>query len=261
MSHASNLRTFLSKLSVFVVAMGLACAATLALSSPAQAAETEIEFTNIGFGGEVGVYATPGEKFTLKANTYTVDDEWNRTNINDVTYTWTANAKLKATSKGAKLTIAKVPKVGKYSVKVVAKDTDGNTLAKKSFKLVVKKKPALKVKVTKMGGTKNLSSVKKGDSIGISMQGASWGWDNNTKGTAKYFYTWTVKKVGGKTATWNAKKGVFKSNAFIAGSSVAGGDVPYFMGSFKQKGKYQITATVYHSNKKIATAKKTITVK
>ena len=33
------------------------------------------------------------------------------------------------------------------------------------------------------------------------------------------------------------------------------------MGHFKQAGKYEITATVFHSNKEIASTNKTITVK
>ena len=112
-----------------------------------------------------------------------------------------------------------------------------------------------------MGSTKSLSSVKKGADFMMETPGAFFCWNNNTKSTMKYFYTWSVKKVGGKTATWNAKKGVFKSNALIGGGSIAGNNVPIFMGAFKQKGKFKITATVHHSDKKIATATKIITVK
>jgi hypothetical protein len=47
---------------------------------------------------------------------------------------------------------------------------------------------------------------------------------------------------------------------FVDGGMVSGEKIQRFVGSFTQTGDFKVSVTVYHANKKIATANKTITV-
>jgi len=248
----------------FAVAAVIAFAAMAVSAQPAQASDKydySVAVTNM-YGGDYGLYAKPGEKVVYKL-ALRDNESWEYSNQS---CTWNFACGISdVTLKGNKLVISKVPKAGTYKITVEATDDDNNTIAKDKLKLVVKKKPAVKIKMQtfKSNGqiaSRSTSSVKKGQQMMLMMNGASFGWDyNNTK---KPFYTWTVKNLKtGKTATWNAKKGKFNKNAFIGAGSVAGGGSPICMGAFKAKGKYKVTAKVFHNNKAITTVSKTITVK
>lgn len=219
-----------------------------------------------GLDSSYGIYGVPGEKMILKANAYSFpnDTPYETTNLKGVTFKWKVDAKLKAKTKGAKLTASKLPKKeGKYKVQVTAYDKNGKKLGSAKSSVVVKKKPGVKIALRVFGDkgpvvTKS-NKVSKNAQIMLEMKNAKFGWDNNTK---KSFYTLTVKNTKtGKTAIWDSKKGMFKKNAFFNGSSIAGGSVPTVMGRFTKAGTYKVTVAVYHSNKKIDSATRTLTVK
>lgn len=285
MTHEHALRKPLALAAAFFAALALSIAGFAASPAPALAAAGEtagfaaanlqatatgdfeyaIDLDGIAYASESGVFGVPGEKMMLKAvTTKTNLETYDSTTVKGLTYKWTASSKLKAKAKGNKLVMAKLPKAGTYTAKVKAYNKKGKLLASAKYKVIVKTKPGIKIAMRTQNAqgmftAKNAKTVKKGAMMMLDMKNADWAWDNNTK---TGFYSWSVKNLAtGKTAKWNAKKGVFKKNAFIAGGSVAGGGSPVFMGQFNKKGTYEVTATVYHSNKVIDTATKKITVK
>ena len=285
MMHEHALRKPLALVAALIAALALSVAGLGATATPALAAtgeapalvaanlqaaatadyEYSIDLDGVAYASETGVFGVPGEKMTLKAvTTKTNLESYDSTTVKGLTYKWTASSKLKATPKGNKLVVAKLPKAGTYSAKVKAYNKKGKLLASAKYKVIVKAKPGIKVAMRTQNAqgaftNANAKATKKGAMVMLDMRNAYWAWDNNTK---TGFYSWTVKDLAtGKTAKWNAKKGTFKKNAFIAGGSVAGGSCPVFMGQFNKKGTYEVIATVYHSNKAIDTATKKVTVK
>ena len=223
-----------------------------------------IALRGIPYEGEYGIYGKPGEKLVIRAYAETHDIEtWEGVPIEGATVKWTSvSSKLKASKRGNKLVINKLPKAGTYKFTVAGYDENGKKLCKATYKIVVKKKPSLKIQMSINGDksrTKsNYSWAYANEDIMLTMAGAKFGWDNNTK---KPFYTWTVKDLGtGKTATWNTIEEVFERNPIIGGGSAYGGSTPYFMGRFFKAGTFKITAKMYHSNRKIATAAKVVTI-
>ena len=244
----------------FAIACMLAFAAMAVSTAPAYA-DDDYYITVSGngpFDFAYGFCGKPGQQVNWKINAETNYYDEGELTLEGATYKWTIDPKLKAKVNGSKVVIKKLPKkAGKYKLKVTAYDSEGTKVAVCTNKVIVAKKPAVKIQLTAQG--KSIKNVKRNDMIMMHMKNALFGWDNNTK---KPFYTWTVKNLNtGKTATWNSKKESFNKNAFISGSSVGGGGYPVFMGTFEKTGKYKVTAVVYHSNKKIATATKTFTVK
>ena len=212
------------------------------------------------YATEQNVYGVPGEKLALTAEVQGRDSNWNTVAVKNATFKWSASSKLKAKASGNKLTMKKLPKVGKYSVKVTAYDESGKKLAAASFKIIVKKKPGTKVvmRVNAGKGFNPSSKAEVNQSVLFDLNNAYWGWNNNKK---KSFYALTVKNLDtGKTAKWNAKMGTFKKNDFVVGDATSGAGTPAVVGKFSQAGTYQITATIYHSDKVIEKAKKTVTV-
>lgn len=248
-----------------VVAIALAIAPTRAY-----AADVDYSFkvTGVPYDGTYGVYKTPGEKLSMKARLYKTDMEtWETTAVKSVTYKWTVDAKLKSktTVRGGNILVKKLPsKKCTYKYTLKAYNSKGKLLYKKAFKIYIMKKPAISITMRTFkasGGiaSNNATTVKVGARMNLEMKKASFGWDNNTK---TCFYTWKVENTKtGETAAWSKKRGSFGTNDIIEGDPIAGGATPFLMGSFKKAGTYKITATLYHSNKKIATATKTITVK
>lgn len=207
---------------------------------------------------EYGFYGVPGEKATykLKLTGFDGNDGWGT--VVNAKFTYKGNAKLKGSVKGNRLVFKKLPKAGTYKFKITAAQADGRLPETMSFKMIVKKKPAVKVKVTEPGKSKALKTVKNNEDVFINLGGASFGWDNNTK---KPFYVLKVKNLNtGKVAKWSSKKGTYKKNGFIEGEMIAGGTNPVLYGSFTKTGKYKVSVAVYHSNKKIVAKTKTITV-
>ena len=260
MAHDSRVNQSVRVLMVGVFALTLALAGLFSFARPAQASENyEVVTTNIPTVTNA-IYAVPGEKVTIKLG---VKDWSEYKDVKASEYVVSSSSLKNLAVSGNTIVVGKAPKAGKYTFKVTAKDADGSRLAAKTFKLVTKKKPALKIAMQTRNDkgaivSKNAKSVKQGNSFILLMKGADFGWDNNTK---KPFYTWSVKDLDtGKTVKWNTKYGSFKKNSFVSGSSVAGGGCPSVFGSFKRGGRFKITATMYHSNKKIATATKTIMV-
>ena len=252
---------------VAAIALALALTAAFAVTPAAQAqanvgqaksaasslaAQTDdvryyFSFDGAAYGGDYGIYGTPGEKMELEANLQYLDREtWVTVTVEDATIEWTNVApKLNATASGNKLTINKLPKAGTYKFTATAYDADGNKLFSQTEKIVVKKSPALKI-------------VKSSSEMGtiINLKNASWGWDNNT---TKPFYTVTFKSLEtGKTAVWNSKKGFTKNKISMSAGSIAGAGYPALIVQFDQSGKYKITAKLFHSDKQVATVSKTI---
>ena len=246
---------------LFAASCMLASATMLSFATPAQADEYQIEVANVNLDDCVtyGFYGMPGEKASYKLNLVAYDENYNKSKVKGATFQFKASGKLKGKLKGNKLVFKKLPKAGKYKFSIIAMTADGAAVARVKAKFIVKKKPALKINVRAMGTNKWTRTVKKDTDIMIEMSGAFWGWHNNTE---KSFFTLEAKNLkNGKVAKWNAKKGFFKKNDFINVATVAGGATPVLMGSFTQKGTYKITATVYHSNKKVVTKTTKITVK
>ena len=268
MNRAQALPRPFAIFAAFAMAVAIAFAGIAATSAPAQAGDTEywIETTAKGFNGNAAFYGKPKETVNLVIKPtayvgYYVDGDWKEEQLRSATIKWSFPKTLKATVSGNNLVIKKLPKAAKtYKVQVAAYHKSGERVATKTINIVVKKKPKVKI-VTKANngkGYKTAGTIKRGQRMMLQMTGADWGWNNNTR---KAFYVWKVKnKKTGKTVTWTSNKYNVSSN-LIAGGSVAGSNYPVFMGYFKQAGKYKITATVYHSNKKIASKSKTITVK
>lgn len=247
-----------------VVAIALAMAPTRAYAADV---DYSFKIKGIPYDGAYGIYKTPGEQLTMKAKLYKTNLEtWETTAVKSVTYKWTVDAKLKSktTVRGGNILVKKLPSK-KYTYKFTLKalDAKGKVLYKQTYKVYVMKKPAISIAMRTFkasGGvaSNNASTVKVGARMNLEMKKASFGWDNNTKTCA---YTWKVENTKtGETAAWSKKRGSFGTNNIIEGGPIAGGGSPFFMGSFKKAGTYKITAALYHSNKKIATATKTITV-
>ena len=212
---------------------------------------------NVTYYGDYGIYAKPGEKLVAKAKTVAYTENGEST-VNGVTYKWCANSKLKAKINGNKLTVAKLPKVGKYRFSVSAYDKSGTLLQKQAYTIKVKKKPGAKIVLRNPSNNRTMKIAKKGKPVFIELKNASFGWDNNKK---KAFYIFTISKDG-KTSKWNAKKGLVKDANIVDGfSSIAGGLNPILSASFKQKGTYTLTATIYHSDKRIQKVTKKLAVK
>ena len=224
--------------------------AASAIATQANDVDYAIALDGVPYSGLYGIYGQPGEKLAIKANAQYLDSKtWDLVSVKGATYKWTkVNSKLKATVKGKKLIVNKLPKAGTYKFTVTAFDADGKKLVSSKCAIVVKDKPKLKIAQSETGS---------GDSMFV-MEGALFGWDNNTK---KPFYAWTFKNLNtGKTAVWNSKKGFTKNDVGMKGATVAGNNAPTLMARFADSSKYQVTATMYHSNKVIATASQTVTV-
>ena len=219
-----------------------------ALATQADDVEYSISLKGVPYDGNYGIFGKPGEKLTITAGAQYFDTTVGKYVVaKGATVKWSSvSAKLKAVQKGNKLIIKKLPKAGTYKFAVAVFDADGKKLAAQKYTIVVKKAPTVKIrKTTTPTGT-----------IMLAMRGAKFGWDNNTK---KPFYIWTVKDLAtGKTSVWNSKKGFVKNGGFVQGGQVAGGGEPNLMAAFTKSGTFKITATVYHSNKKIATASTTL---
>ena len=234
----------------------------------AQADDDDIDyfasFAGVPYSGDYGFYFMPGNKATITAKVAYFDqaNDWKKTYVKGATATWlNVDKRLKAKIDGNKLIIKKMPKAGTYKFKVVIRDKDGNKLISETRKIVVKKKIPAKLKMDVMSGYddagQNVKWAYVGSRFVMTMDGASFGWDNNTK---KPFYVWKVEDVDtGEVAVWNKKKGVFKKNSFIESESVAGGACPNIFGKFKKTGTFKFTGVVYRSNKKVATVTKTVT--
>ena len=214
---------------------------------------------NVTYYGDYGIYAKPGEKLVAKAKTVAYTENGEST-VNGVTYKWCANSKLKAKINGNKLTVAKLPKVGKYRFSVSAYDKSGTLLQKQAYTIKVKKKPGAKIVLRNPSNNRTMKIAKKGKPVFIELKNASFGWDNNKK---KSFCAITVKSLKtGKTAVFNPKTGKFSKNSFIAAEDAPGGSgQPSIWASFSKAGKYKVTMTIFHSDKKLAVATQTVTVK
>lgn len=234
----------------------------LAAPMPAYADDAyEMKLDGVFYGGETPVYGTPGEKLgtTITATVGTRDEEtWEFTEVEGANYKWTAASALKVTVDGNKLTINKLPKIaGTYKVTVKAKK-GGVLLAKKTFKVVVKKQPKLVLSTSVIPGQPSVSTFTLDDTVRLLMKNASWGWDNNV---TKNFYKLTVTNVStGEVAVFKNKKDAFAKNTFVSGFSVAGDTEPWVFMDFKQAGKYKIEVTLFHSDKKLITKSKGIGV-
>lgn len=213
---------------------------------------------------DYGFYGIPGEKLTYKLSTLAWDENNNTQTVKGLTYAYSGAKKLGGKLKGSKLTFKKLPKAGTYKFTIKAKDKSGKVVATWKYKFIVKKKPSVKLKIRTTDAnykviSNNAKKAKKSDNITLCAEGAYFGWDNNKK---KNFTVWTVKNLKtGKTAKWDSKKRTFKNNSFVNGAGIAGGDIPYLLTGFKKKGTYEITVDIYHSDKKIASSTKKLTVK
>ena len=271
MTHTTLRRTRLARLAILATTLALALVGLVAAAQPAYAAITydSIDFAGAPYEGNYGLCGLPGDKLVLRATLRGYNDETNTTVVpksSKITYKWTMNSKLKAKTDGRVCTITKLPKAGNYYSRVRAYNKAGKLLYSKKFKIEVRKKPAIKVVMRVRGasgafGDANVSKAKANVEVMLNLKGASFGWNNNTKRAYKGFYTWKITQLGtGKVAKWNKANGQFYKNDFVNGGSVAGGDSPFFMGTFTQKGTYKIEGTIYHNNEKLAVASKTITV-
>ncbi|MDO4400463.1 MAG: hypothetical protein Q4D27_05895, partial [Coriobacteriia bacterium] len=171
-----------------IVAVVIAFAGVLALSSPAFAASYELEIENQTMDTGTNVFhGVPGEKLSLIPNVYSLKTY---EDVEGVTYKWKCSAKLKATVLDDRVTFTKLPGVSTYKVYVEAYRSKGKLLCSNLYKLQVKNKPAITAKVTKNGSSKNLASVKRNQAVFLVLNGAKYGWDNN-----KVFCKWSVKHV------------------------------------------------------------------
>lgn len=245
-------------------AIAIACAGTMAATTTALAEDYEyyVTFKNQQVDYTNNFCGYPGDKLVIQPTLYSMEDG---SKASDVTFKWTCDTALNASTSATKATIKKLPKVGTYKLTMKAYDADGNKIYGAKYKVVVKKKVPLTLTTQTLksgeGLSKNTKTLKKSQSFVFTLKGVSWGWNNNKK---QPFYKWTVKHVkSGKSVTWSTKKGLKKNNALIKPPEygIGGATYPMTMGTFKKTGKYKITATVYHNDKVAVTKTKTITVK
>lgn len=255
MAHVSAPKSATVIITAFALALAVACAGVFAFVTPAHADDDYyMTFSPRLLDYDGSIYAFPGEKMVLNP---TVMNTNNGKAAKNVTLEWTCDEALKAKTTAAKATINKLPGVGKYKVTIKAVNAKGKQLCKKKVKIVVKKK--LSVKIGLMVEGKTVTSVKKGKTMMLFLDGASWGWCQDYN---KRFYTLSVKSLKtGKTATLSNTAALSKNNFIEQPMGIGGFDYPSIYGEFKVKGKYKVTGAVYRNGKKIATATKTIAVK
>ena len=266
MNLETTARRPLAFAAAFIAAIAIAVSAAMAFTSPALA-DDDVDYYTIVKGSTYGVaYGLAGEKAVYQAEVVYYDAAAGvEKKLSSATFKFVkVSAGLKATAKGSKLVVNKLPKSGKFKFTAVAYNKDGDKIGTTPVKVVVKKKPKMKIDIQQFGKTGpaavSPSKIKKNARLILTAKNGSFAWDNNKK---KSFCAITVKSLKtGKTAVFNPKTGKFSKNSFIAAEDAPGGSgQPSIWASFSKAGKYKVTMTIFHSDKKLAVATQTVTVK